>query len=411
MDIGAVRAEYPILDRTVYGRPLIYLDNAATTQVPRQILKKITGYYTEYHSNVHRGAHYLSEIATMQVEDIRRKTAKWVGAGNENEIIFTGGATHALNLAACSLERCVVSAGDNVIVSGMEHHSNFIPWQALCARCGAELRIIPVTEWGELDLEDYARLLDERTRLVAVTAVSNVLGTVNPVKQIAAQAHDAGAYILIDGAQYLRHGHLDMQDIDCDLFCFSAHKMMGPTGIGVLYAKQALLEHMQPSAFGGGMVDEVGDFRSSFAEGPARFEPGTPNIAGIIGLGAAMDYLDSLGREELAAREDDLLKLLEERLRRVPDVTIYGAPEHRGGAVSFNLYGVHPSDTAGLLDRLGIAVRAGHHCAQPLMRRLGITGTVRVSPAFYNTEEEIDTFAAALETVWKVEGKSRGQHS
>lgn len=403
MNIQAVREDFPILKQTAYGRPLIYLDNAATTQIPLWVEERMRRYFHTGHANVHRGAHYLSELATEQMESARQTTADFLGASAE-EIIFTSGATAGINMAARSFES-LVSQGDRVLVSGMEHHSDFLPWQELCNRTGAEFCMIPVTPRGELDLNAYRQLLKGQTKLVAVVAVSNVLGTRNPLPVLAEAAHTVGAYVLADGAQALRHGRLNMGALGCDLFAFSGHKMMGPTGTGVLYMRRELMDVLRPGVFGGGMVEEAGERTSTYAPGPAGFEAGTPNIAGILGLATAMEYLEGLGLDDIAEREATLLAALEAGLRAMPGVELYGEPAERAGALSFNLTGVHPFDTAGLLDRLGIAVRAGHHCAQPLMRRLGVTGTVRVSPAFYNTETEVDAFLAGIEKVRKATEK------
>ncbi len=402
MDINAIRSEYPILSQEVYGRPLIYLDNAATTQLPLPVWRAMERYYTQTHSNVHRGAHLLSETATAQLEEARQTAACFLGAGDSREILFTSGATEGLNLLARSLEHLILP-GDHILVTVLEHHSNFLPWQELCARTGAQLHIVPITGSGELDREQLRRLLTlPQVRLAAVTAVSNVLGVCNPIREIAGEVHGAGAWLVVDGAQGLRHGRLDMITLDCDAFAFSAHKMMGPTGTGVLYVKASLLDQLRPCVFGGGMVDQAEELRSAYAPPPAGLEAGTPNIAGIIGLRAAMDYLTRLGLEEIARREAALLSRAEAGLRAMPGIQVYGAPSHRAGALSFNLTGVHPYDAAALLDRLGIALRSGHHCAQPLMRRLGVTGTLRVSPAFYNTEDEVDAFLAGVQKVLDV---------
>lgn len=404
MDMEALRQEYPILSRQVYGRPLIYLDNAATTQSPRTVLRAMERYYEQSHANVHRGAHFLSEAATAGLEAARQSAASFLGAEHSHEILFNSGATEGLNLLARSMEH-LVSPGDRILVTAMEHHSNFLPWQELCLRRGAQLHILPLTPAGELDMEALRWQLSlGSVRLAAVTAVSNVLGVQNPIREIADAVHAAGASLVVDGAQCLRHGKLDMAALGCDAFALSGHKMMGPTGTGILYVKTPLLERLRPAAFGGGMVDEVGDLSSTYAPPPAAFEAGTPNIAGIMGLQAAMDYLTALGLEEIAQREAALLTQAEAGLRRLPGVEVYGAPKHRAGALSFNLTGVHPYDAAALLDRLGVAIRSGHHCAQPLMRRLGVAGTLRVSPAFYNTGAEIDAFLSAVQRVLEVTG-------
>jgi len=410
MDVNAVRSEYPILSRQVYGRPLIYLDNAATTQMPLPVWKAMERYYTQTHSNVHRGIHLLSETATAQLEEARQTAADFLGAEDSHEIVFTSGTTGGLNLLARSLEHLIVP-GDHILVTVLEHHSNFLPWQELCARMGAEFHIVPITSSGELDLVQLRRLLTlPHVRLVAVTAVSNVLGVQDPVREIADAVHAAGAWLVVDGAQSLRHGRLDMKALDCDAFAFSGHKLMGPTGTGVLYVKSPLLERLRPCVFGGGMVDEVGALHSSYAASSAGLESGTPNIAGIIGLRAAMDYLTHLGLEEIAQREAALLSRAEAGLRSISGIQVYGTPQRRVGVLSFNLVGVHPYDAAALLDRLGIALRSGHHCAQPLMRWLGVSGTLRVSPAFYNTEDELDAFLAGVQKVLHTMEGSHGRY-
>ncbi len=402
--INGVRTDFPILNSSVYGKPLIYLDNAATTYMPIPVVSSIAGYYSSSHSNVHRGTHYLCENATLLVEKIRKNVAGFIGARRESEIIFTSGTTHSINMAARSFCESFLSEGDNIIVSGMEHHSNFIPWQMMCAQYGAELRIIPITKYGDLNMEAFGRLLNGRTKLVAVTAVSNVLGTVNPVREIADMAHCMKAKVLVDGAQAMRHCVMDVRKMDCDMFCFSGHKMIGPTGIGVLYIRHELLDTMRPSEFGGGMVDAVMDQSVSFAEAPYRFEAGTPNIAGIIGLGAAVDYLMSIGIENIAEIEAALLSETERLLRDIEEVELLGEPQRRSGVISFNLQWIPPCDTASLLDRLGIVVRSGNHCAQPLMKRMHVPGTVRVSPAFYNTFEEIELFAEGIKKILDIAG-------
>lgn len=407
MDLQVIRAEYPILRRTVYGRPLVYLDNSATTQLPLCVEDAILRYYSESHANVHRGAHYLGEAATAQIEEARQEAASFLGADPE-EIIFTSGTTNGLNLLARSIGEALVRPGDRVLVTAMEHHSNFLPWQELCARCQAELSIVPITPDGELDISILHEMLCRPTKVLAITAVSNVLGTCNPLSEIITTAHNAGALVVVDGAQSIRHGVTDVHALNCDAFAFSGHKMMAPTGTGVLYIRRSLQALLRPAVFGGGMVDEVGDLHTTYAPGPAGFEAGTPNIAGIVGLRAAMRYLSALDLAAIASRETALLRQAEDGLRAISGVHIFGNPAHRAGALSFALDRVHPFDTAALLDRLGIAVRAGHHCAQPLMHRLGVTGTVRMSPAFYNSEEEIGVFLAAVERVRKVVGAAHG---
>ena len=400
--IEDIRREYPILSSSCYGRPLVYLDNAATTQLPLAVTDRLTAYYRTSCANVHRGAHHLSEEATDAYERVRSDTARFIGARSENEIVFTSGATGAVNLVAASLRQMDLAPGGSIVVSEMEHHSNFVPWQQLCKAAGLELRVAPVTAEGELDREALLSLVDGGTVLVALTAVSNVLGTVNPIGTLIPEIHARGARVLIDASQAMRAGEMEVRALDCDFLCFSAHKMMGPNGVGVLYGKEALLEKLPPAWYGGGMIDTVTAAETSFAPLPAKFEAGTPNIAGVIGFGAALAYLEGLGIPQIAEREQALLNRAETALRAMDGVTVYGAPRERHGCLSFRLEGLHPFDTAALLDRLGIAVRAGHHCAQPLMKALGVSGTVRMSPAFYNTEEEIDAFCAALGRIREV---------
>ncbi len=408
MDISAVRAQFPILSRQIYGRPLVYLDNAATTQLPHPVWRAMERYYTQTHANVHRGAHYLSETATARLEEIRQSAAAFLGAESSDEILFTSGATEGINLLARAVEP-LLTPGDRILVTAMEHHSNFLPWQELCRRAGCHFHVLPLTPAGEPDPEALRRLLAlPGVRVLSVTAVSNVLGTQAPISDLARAAHAAGAWLFVDGAQGLRHGRLDMKELGCDAFAFSGHKMMAPTGTGALYVNAALLPRLSPTAFGGGMVDRVSREGSTYAGAPAGFEAGTPNIAGIVGLGAAIDYLTALDLGEIARREASLLARAETGLRALEGVTVYGEPKRRAGALSFNLEGVHPYDAAGLLDRLGIAVRSGHHCAQPLMEHLGVTGTLRVSPAFYNTEAEIDAFLAGVQKVREVTGLYHG---
>ena len=400
LDVHRIRKDYPILERAVHGRPLVYLDNGATTQVPLPVLAAVSEQYRQYQANIHRGIHFLSEQSTARVEAVRKLTADFIGAAEPEEIIFTGGTTQSLNLLARSFADGVLRDGDTVVTTQMEHHSNLIPWQEACRRTGAKLRVVPLTDRGELDMEAFARYLEERPKLVAVTCVSNVLGTVNPVGKIIAMVHAAGAAVSLDAAQAMRHGPVDVQALGCDFLCFSGHKMMAPTGVGVLYGKRAWLERLPPAFFGGGMVDEVRCEDATYGDIPFKFEAGTQNIAGIIGLGAAINYLRAVGLPEIYAYEAELIACAEARLRERSEVlTVLGDPLRRAGAVSFHLRGLHYYDTAKLLDQLGIAVRSGHHCAQPLLARFGLSGAVRVTPAFYNTREEIDALCAALDRI------------
>lgn len=395
----SVRRDFPILNTGINGRPLIYLDNAATTQMPEPVLAAMLEQYHCHQANVHRGIHTLSERSTARMEAAREHIRRFLGALLPEEVIFTGGTTHSINLIARALSFGLLNPGDEIIATELEHHANLIPWQEACRRAGAACHVVPVKQNGELDLHAFQKLLSPKTRLVAVSWVSNVTGTVNPVEQIISLAHQAGAWVLIDGAQAVRHMPLDMVRLDCDFFCFSGHKIMGPTGTGILYGKKELLEQLPPDTFGGGMVDHVTTVSATYGQLPFRLEAGTPNIVGNIGLGAAVDYLTGLGRTDIAAWEETLLCYLTDSLAALPDVELLGNPARRAGCVSFNLKGAHCFDTARLLDQLGVAVRSGHHCAQPLLTALGQTGAVRVSPAFYNTKEEADRFLSALDRV------------
>ena len=399
LNIDSVRRDFPILSRRVHGHALSYLDNGATTFVPEPVLTAVGEQYREYQSNVHRGVHYLSEQSTARVERVRQQIADFLNAEAPEEIIFTSGATESVNLVARAFADGILRPGDKLLATEMEHHSNLVPWQEACRRAGAELLVVPVTDAGELDLEELLRLLDAGPQLLAVTWVSNVLGTVNPLPQIVRMAHAVGCPVLVDAAQAMRHGSVDVRALDCDFLCFSGHKMMAPTGVGVLYGKRRRLERLPPASFGGGMIDEVDTRRATFAALPFKFEAGTPNIAGIVGLGAALDYLRGLGLPAVYAREANLIAYAESRLRERADLDILGAPARRSGAVSFNLRRLSPYDVAKLLDQLGVAVRSGHHCAQPLLARFGLTGAVRVTPAFYNTREEIDALMDGLDRI------------
>ncbi len=407
-ELGTVRGDFPLLRRRVHGRPLVYLDNAATTQLPEPVLRAVEEQYRLWQANIHRGVYWLSEQSTARVEAVRSAVADFIGARESAEIVFTSGATESVNLVARSVSESVLKAGDTVVATQMEHHSNLVPWQEACRRTGAALRVVPLTPRGELDMEALARFLGEGPKLLAVTAVSNVLGTVNPIGRLTAMAHDAGAAVLIDAAQLMRHSRVDVRTLDCDFLCFSGHKLLAPTGVGVLYGKREWLERLPPAAFGGGMVDEVTVSRASWDAPPFKFEAGTRNIAGIVGLGAALGYLRALGAEYVYAREAELLRRTEAVLRERPFLDVLGAPEERSGAVSFNVRGLPAYDAAKLLDQLGVAVRSGHHCAQPLLRALGQESVVRVSPAFYNTEEELDTLGAVLDRVAGLPGLRHG---
>ncbi len=399
LDVVRVRGDFPILGRTVHDRPLVYLDNAATAQKPRAVIRRIAQYYEMENSNIHRGVHWLSEIATRAYEGTRTAVRGFLNAAEEREIIFTRGATEAINLVARCYGGAHLQAGDEVVISAMEHHSNIVPWQLICREKGAALRVVPVDDRGDIVMEAYHRLLGPRTRMVALPHVSNALGTVNPIKEMIADAHRAGVPVLIDGAQGAPHAGVDVQDLDCDFYAFSSHKLYGPTGVGVLYGKAGLLEEMPPYQGGGDMILSVSFEETEYNVLPYKFEAGTPNIAGVIGLGAAVEYLTGLGIEAVAAHEDRVLAYAVERLTRISGVRLVGTPEHRASLVSFVLGDVHAHDVGTILDQEGIAVRTGHHCAMPVMERFGVPATVRASFACYNTEAEVDVLAEGLEKV------------
>ena len=410
-DFSAVREDFPILRQKVNGKSLVYLDNAATMQMPLRVMEAMETQQLSRHANVHRGIHYLSESSTRELENARDALAGFINARSSTEIIFTSGASQSLNMLAQSFVSGL-GLGDEILVTVMEHHSNFVPWQQLCLRTGAVFRAVPVTGNGELDMNAFRAMLTPRTRLVSVTYVSNLLGTVNPVREIVRSAHDNGSLVCLDCAQAMRHARLDVQELDCDFAAFSGHKIGGPTGTGVLYGRLELLEKLPPACFGGGMVERVTLEGTTFAAPPLKFETGTPNITGNIGLAAAARYLDAFGIEYIAERENALLRRAVELLSALPEVEIVGHPQNRSGVLSFNVRCLHCFDVASMLDRLGIAVRSGHHCAQPLLDAMGLDGTVRVSPAFYNTFEEIDALAEGLERIIRVtEGARNGKHS
>ena len=398
LEIDKIRADFPILGTTVYNKPLIYLDNAATTQKPRCVVEAEVAEYYNCNANVHRGVHFLSEKATELLEEARDTVRQFIGAEKTEEIIFTRGTTEGINLVACSLGE-LLHEGDEIMVSSMEHHSNIVPWQLLCRRKGVTLKVIPMNDNGELLLDEYEKLFTPRTRLVCVTQVSNVLGTVNPVKDMARTAHEHGALILVDGAQSIPHMPVDVKDIGCDFFVFSGHKVYGPTGIGVLYGKEDLLDKMPPYQGGGEMIASVSWDKTVFEHLPYKFEAGTPNYVASRALKVALDYVSHLGMNNIVARETELEKYATERLLTIDGMRIYGQSQHKESVISFLVDGIHHLDMGTLLDRLGIAVRTGHHCAQPVMTRLGIEGTVRASFAFYNTKAEIDALAEGIEKV------------
>ena len=398
-NVEEIRADFPILARTVYGKPLVYLDNGATTQKPRCVVDAITDEYYSVNANVHRGVHFLSQQATELHEASRETVRRFINARSTNEIVFTRGTTESINLLASSFGEAFLGEGDEVIVSTMEHHSNIVPWQLLQMRKGIKLRVIPINDCGELLLDEYERLFTERTRIVCVTHVSNVLGTVNPVKDMIATAHAHGVPVLVDGAQSIPHMPVDVQALDADFYVFSGHKVYGPTGVGVLYGKEEWLDKLPPYQGGGEMIQHVSFERTTFNELPFKFEAGTPDYIGTTGLARALDYVTTLGMDRIAAYEHDLTEYATRRLKEIPGMRIFGESAEKGSVISFLVGDIHHFDMGTLLDRLGIAVRTGHHCAQPLMQRLGIEGTVRASFALYNTKEEIDALVAGVERV------------
>lgn len=401
-NVEDIRQDFPILQREVYGRPLIYLDNAATTQKPRSVVEAISNEYFSTNANVHRGVHFLSQKATDLHEAARERVRQFINARSTAEVLFTRGTTESLNLVASSFGEAFLKEGDEVIVSVMEHHSDIVPWQLLRERKGIVIRVIPMDDSGRLDLEAYERLFSERTRLVCVAHVSNVLGTVNPVKQMAATAHAHGAYMLVDGAQSIPHFKVDVQDLDCDFLTFSGHKIYGPTGIGVLYGRESLLEKMPPYQGGGEMIARVTFEHTTYERLPYKFEAGTPDYVGTHALAAAIDYVETLGMDEIAAHERRLTQYAMERLGAIKDMHLYGTTPDKDAVVAFNVGNIHPLDLGTLLDRLGIAIRTGHHCAQPLMQRCGVEGMARASFALYNTLDEIDRLAEGIERVSKM---------
>ena len=404
LDVTSIRRDFPILQRQVHGRPLVYLDNASTTHKPQVVIDRLTRFYIDENANVHRGLHRLSELATDAYEAARAAVAGCLNAPDPREIVFVRGTTEAINLVADSFGRSRVGAGDAVVISAMEHHSNLVPWQRLCEEKGARLRIMPVSDAGELDLDACATLLDDRTRIVAVVHVSNALGTINPIADIVRLAHGRGIPVLVDGAQAAAHMPVDVQALGCDFYAFSGHKMLGPTGVGALYARASLLEAMPPYQSGGDMISSVTFERTLYRTLPHRFEAGTPNIAGAVALGAAIGYLDAIGLDRIACAEHDLLEYATGVLSDSPGVRVIGAARRKAGILSFVLDGVHPHDIATMLDREGVAIRAGHHCCQPLMHRLGLAATARASLALYNSRDEIDALGAALRRVREMFG-------
>ena len=398
-DVESIRKDFPILGREVYGKPLVYLDNAATTQKPQCVIDAISEAYCNENANVHRGIHFLSQQATDMMEAAREKVRQFIGAGSTEEIIFTRGTTESMNLLASSFAQAFLKEGDEIIISGMEHHSNIVPWQIQAQRYGFKIRIIPVTDLGELDMDAFKALLNNKTRLVSITHVSNVLGTVNSISEIISLAHSHGIPVAVDGAQSVPHIQVNVQELGADFYAFSGHKIYGPTGIGVLFGRKELLDKMPPYQGGGEMIKRVTFEKTTYNELPYKFEAGTPDYVGSIALGTALDYVQEIGMDRIAAYENELCKYAIDRLNDIPDMRIIGNAPHRSAVISFLVGNIHPSDMGTLLDRLGIAVRTGHHCAEPLMDRLGIPGTVRASFSFYNAKAEIDALVAGIERV------------
>jgi cysteine desulfurase/selenocysteine lyase len=403
-DVGKVREDFPILHRQVNGKPLVYLDNAATAQKPQVVIDTLDRFYREENSNVHRGVHFLSQRATDEYEMARVKVQRFLNAAEPREIIFVRGTTEGINLVASSFGRSKVRAGDEILISAMEHHSNIVPWQMLCEEKGAVLRVIPINDAGELRLEEFEKLLSPKTQLVALVHLSNALGTLNPVRPIIEMAHRRGIPVLLDGAQAAPHLKVDVRELDCDFYAFSGHKLYGPTGIGVLYGKARLLEAMPPYQGGGEMISSVTFEKTTYNTIPNKFEAGTPHVAGAVGLAAAIDYLSALDREAVEAYEHELLAYATEALRQIPGLRIIGTAREKAGVISFVLDGIHPHDIGTIVDQEGIAIRTGHHCAQPVMDCFGVPATARASLAFYNTKEEIDALVSSLHKVKEVFG-------
>lgn len=401
LDISKIRKQFPILNQQVNGKPLIYLDNAATNQKPQRVIDALTAYYEQDNANIHRGIHTLAERATKAYEATRNSMQTFIGAKHVEEIIFTRGVTESVNLVASSYGRAFLKAGDEVIISGMEHHSNIVPWQMICEEKGAILKVIPVSEVGELNLDSYQKLISNKTKIVAVNHASNSLGTINPIKEIIDIAHQQDAVVLIDGAQASAHLTINVQELDCDFYCISSHKMYGPTGTGILYGKKELLEKMPPYMGGGEMIKEVTFAKTTYNDLPYKFEAGTPNIADVIALNEAISFINELGKENIAAHEAELLAYTTEKLSNIPHLKLIGTAKNKVGVQSFIVDGIHHFDIGQMLDARGIAVRTGHHCTQPLMDQFGIEGTVRASYAVYNTKTEVDQLAEGLERIVK----------
>lgn len=398
----SIRNEFPLLGRNVYGKQIVYLDNAATTQKPRAVINRLIQYYESENSNVHRGVHFLSQEATTAFEQARTTVARFIDAASVSEIVFTRGTTESINLVANSFGNHFLKSGDEILITWMEHHSNIVPWQLLCERTGAVLKVCPITPEGEIDMAVFKEMLSSRTRIVAVTHVSNVLGTINPVKEIVQQAHQTGAVVLLDGAQAISHIPVSVREIDCDFYCFSAHKIYGPMGIGVLYGKEQLLEKMPPFLGGGEMIDTVTFEKTTWNQLPFKFEAGTPNVSGVLGMEAALNFVQQIGFDWITGHEKSLLDYAISQLSVIEGMNFYGTAKQKTGVIAFNLTGLHPYDVGTLLDKMGIALRTGHLCAQPLTEFFGVPGFVRASFAIYNTAEEIDQLANAIQKVRKM---------
>ena len=395
LDINKIRSQFPILNRKVNGKDLVYFDNGATTQKPQSVIDAEANYYTDQNSNVHRGVHFLSGLATDKFEETRDAVQDFIGAKHKHEIIFTKGTTDAINLVA-NAYRILLSKGDEIIISELEHHSNIVPWQMCCEISGASLNVIPLLDNGELDMNEFNNLLSESTKLVAVSHISNALGTISPIEEIISKAHKIGAKVLIDGAQAASHIALDMQKLDADFYCFSAHKMFGPTGVGVLYGKEEILNILPPYQGGGEMIKEVSFEKTTYACLPHKFEAGTPNISGVIAFKQAIDFITDLGVSEIAKYEDELLQYATAEVLKIEGIKIYGTAAHKSGIISFNIEGLHPYDIGMIVDKMGVAIRTGHHCTQPIMDRFNIPGTARISLSVYNTKQEIDVCINAI---------------
>jgi len=401
LDIQSIRKDFPVLNREVNGKPLVYFDNAATSQTPKQVIQSIVDYYENYNANIHRGVHTLSQEATEAYEKARHTLQAHLNAARPEEVILTSGTTHSINIVASGFAS-LLKEGDELLVSAMEHHSNIVPWQMACEKSGAQLKVIPMNKKGELEMDVFDKLLSERTRLVFCNHVSNALGTINPIEEIITKAHAVGAAVLIDGAQAAPHFKVDVQHLDVDFYTLSAHKVCGPTGIGLLYGKRSWLEKLPPYQGGGEMIAEVSFEKTTYADLPHKFEAGTPNIAGGIAFGAAIDYMNQIGFEAIAAYEEELLVYATDQLKQIEGIEFIGEAKNKASVISFNLRGIHPYDVGSILDKLGIAVRTGHHCAQPVMQHFNVPGTVRASFAFYNTKEEIDIFVEGVKTAQRM---------